>query len=234
MALRVEIYDKTIPVLDYIAERSLLYVKSFLHQAGMDIKDEAKDHLESFRHNWHHLPKAKFKKTKKVKSVHYKDNRVIFYSSETKKLGEMIDHKTGAVRPTENVSKIISSYVSKGGLSVTIGGAHRPFSVDYIDTKGRSKTHRVKKGRGSVSKAIFHKLNTGEINKDHPYFEKDGGFESDHGRYKARPFMDMAMSSAMNIALKKADHYYSKLLPKDIQQNTRNLHAKIISTRKTA
>ncbi len=206
MATHITIYDGTTPMLDYIASQSPKLARKVLSITGSTLRDNARDNMRRERHFWHHITingKRKIYKSKTQQRV----------------LGTMTSH--GKKVPYNiNMSDIITFYMpkfdekNKNNLSVTIGGAHKRFNAEMRDEWGNvigyKSTHGVKK----VTRSIFHKLNTGELDKYHPYRKNDSGYESTAKKYKGYGYMDKVNAKAKGKLVEKMQENYIKVVPK--------------------
>ncbi len=181
--IKVEIYDTLIPLIDEMAKRGLGLMSESLQVAGSQIAKEARASMYRQRHNWFNaFIDGKYKVWKEL--------------SGAKQLGLMMSHKNQGQHQPGSIGNMLSFYLSPSGLSVTVGGAHPRFQPRaykdgiHIGNYGKPIAAVGKRGR-----AIIHKLNTGELNSDHPYSKKS--WERFEGaKYKGRHFMDVGFREA--------------------------------------
>lgn len=234
MAIRIDFMDKTISMLDFIGERSYGLARESLSVTGAIVQKKAKTTMRSYTTYWH-SSKAIPKGAKKVGAIYGNENRFAYKTDEARPLGTMTNHKTDEVITNNDVANVISSYLSpRGGLSVTIGGAHKSFKPIKYENGVRVGTLKEVKARGSITRAIFHKLETGEITKEHPYYNRRDAeidshtgkisfeYETNHGRYKARPFMADARRLAKPVLIEKLTKRYNQVLPSTVANISEN------------
>jgi hypothetical protein len=245
MAIRMEIFDGVTPMLDVIASTSYTLAREALTKTGLDTKDEVKNAIRHYKHNWHHAVIARNQIPKGATGVKSGNRNKTPLNKNTKSryiwkdmgkvrtLGTMTSHGSASGSMVDNVGDMITSYISpKGGLSVTVGGSHKRAIIkkykDGEENGDYGEVHAV----SAETKAIFHKLNTGQISKDHPYYTRVGksGYETRHTMYdKTRNFFDLGRSFAKAEVERKLTKYYSQVLPRVV--NNKNIKLKEINTR---
>jgi len=231
MAIRMEIYDGVTPIIDFIAQRSYGFARQALTETGMDVKDKIQSSINHYHTDWWHGRKSQIPKDAK-NVVKMQNGRYIWREiGHSHALGMMVNHSTGEPM-NRNIIDSLSSYISpEGGLSVTIGGSHKAATIKKYKDGVVDGDYGVLKARSAKTKAIFHKLNTGEINEDHPYYKK--GRDKYEGRLspyiKNRNFFEMGRIWATPTVVNKMNKYYQKLLPQIA--NNAKIQTKIINTR---
>ncbi len=182
--IKVEITDNLTPLLDELENRIHGLVGEALQVAGSKIASASRQKMQAMSHHWFNA----------VVNGKYQE---WYNPAATKELGARISHTdAGSISPASMASQI-SFYLSKKGTTVTIGGAHPRFTpIRFkhgiaVGTYGKSNPPVGSKGR-----AILHKLNTGEVTSENPYY----GTEKQNLAYKSRHFMEAGYREALPAA----------------------------------
>lgn len=162
MSIRIEILDGTSPILDKIATISLGLALECLSISGDIVRKNARNRMRQSRTNW-------FARKSNGKILWYK------HPSATKELGRRISMKSGSPVNPDSMSNMINSYLMEKSYTVVIGGSHPR-------TKPKRRENGEVKGYlpplppvSKATKAILHKLNTGQQSAD---------YKNPHQQYK--------------------------------------------------
>ena len=201
MSIKVAIFDKSIPMLDFIAERHFGLARESLSVAGAKIRDAQQKAIRQFSHHWHNERTANGK-------------RRIYYSKKKKRtLGKAI---ASSKFKHDNIADIMSFWLpnSEKSLTAVIGGSHNTFTpIKYVDGENVGYMKKVKK-RGTEIRAIYHKLGTGEVTDEHPYKKRGTKKRFEDAEYVARQFQNKGISMAKNELKKSLTKRYVKVLPR--------------------
>lgn len=199
MAVHITIFDGVNPMIDFIAQRHYGLAKESLSVAGSKVRKQAENKMKSYYHNW----------INKLNS----DGKYITYKSNNKKkrFGDMISHRATTLS-SRNIGEIITSYMPDNKLEVIIGGDHKSFRPLIYEKGLAVGTMKRVKRVSKATRAIFHKMNTGEITKEHPYSNKSRTKYPD-ATYTARPFLNNAMLTANSEVISSIEKRYVQVLP---------------------
>ena len=191
--IKLTYYDHFTPLIQELIGRDIGLAKESLNVGGSIIAGAARQKMESYTHPWQ-------QSIKNGKRTIWKDD------TDSRTLGSRTSHSTGIDGNPKNMSSQIHFVLAKNSPSVSIGGAHKDYRAPIYRDGILEGYMPVVKAVGSKGRAILHKLNTGELNEDHPYRKRKTGFESSEPDYKGRGFMEYALSStkgAVDAALAK-------------------------------
>ncbi|WBC28538.1 hypothetical protein TPMD03_63 [Thiohalocapsa phage LS06-2018-MD03] len=203
MSIRVEVFDKTIPLIEEIMKLSYTVALESLSASGSYIRESARQSLDSKQHHW-------FQTISGGKRKIFKD------LGNLRQLGLRLNYETGGAGNPKSMSNLINSYLDKKALTVVIGGKHPTFRPDiYRDGKYKGKYTKKIDGVGKDAFAILHKLNTGERNSDHTWSgsrKSMKGFEN--AQYKGYNFMEEGANASKGLVLESMTKRYNKILHK--------------------
>ncbi len=192
--ITVSIYDTITPLLAEMRGRTLGMAQESLQVAGSKVAEHSKKAMRNFKHHWFNA---------------VIDGKYVEWESKTgvKELGVRISHtqagsnswdSLGLGMAPRSMDSLIGFYLAPHSLTVTIGGGHPTFRPRaFKDGLVSGYTGKTVKAVGSQGRAILHKMNTGEVTDEHPYY---GG---EH-EFKPRPFLDQGFALAqtdINTAL---------------------------------
>ena len=179
--IKVEIYDRLIPMLEQMKTRSLGLVAESLQVSGALVAKHARAEMLKMSTHWHNA----------FIDGEYKEWRD---PAKAKRLGIMMSHKQPGKHAPGSIHRMISFYLSPNQRTVTIGGTHPYFvPVSYKDGIRVGTYGEAVKAVGYYGRAIIHKLNTGQVTSEHPY---SGTERASRGFVKNRNFMEAGFAAA--------------------------------------
>ncbi len=183
--IKVEIYDTLIPMLEEMSKRSLGLVAESLQVSGSKIAKYARIEMNKQKHHWFNA---------------FIDGKYKIWESTTasKRFGFMMSHKQGGLHEPGRISRMVSFYLSPNQLTITVGGTHPYFKPrQYKDGIHVGYYGDAVKAVGVKGRAIIHKLNTGDVSSEHPYYGGGDNTMIQNANYvKGRHFMEKGFAAA--------------------------------------
>ncbi len=180
--IRVVVSDALTPLLTELKGRTQGLAQEALQIAGSKVAAAARSELEKMGTHW-------FNDVINGEYTIWRD------PAKTKQLGARISHSEGGAMSPSNVSSLIQFYLAPHSLTVTVGGAHPAFRP-IVFKDGLPSGYMGKVGSvGKIGRSIIHKLNTGDVTSEHPYYGGETPIEG--AQYvKDRFFMERGFAIA--------------------------------------
>jgi len=155
--IKIQVCDAITPMMIELEKRTLGFAQEALQVAGAHVAKAARTEMRKMTTDWiNWVSRGKYRFAKSSGAI-------------TKELGQRISHTTGRIENPSSVANMIDFYLGDKSLTVVVGGAHPRFAPKVFD-KGVVVGHKSKQSSVSVkTRAIIHKLNTGEVTSEHPY-----------------------------------------------------------------
>ncbi len=178
MKVKITVRDSVLPMLDYMIEKTPLFAREALSKGGAKLQKRIRSEMAREQTQWH-------------QDVVGGKRRI--YKLNPHQIGITMSHETGRTHPLKNMSRLINSYISPNNpYFVAVGGAHPTFyPLKIRDGKVVGSMGRVK-GVSKTGAAILHKLNTGEVTPEHPYYNRSW---IPNANYPHRGFYERAWGS---------------------------------------
>lgn len=209
--MRYEIEDDTKDKLEAIRLIAPEMAKELASKAGFEVQRAMRTHMRQSKHHWFAKPSRGGIRTP------YQD------MSKTKELGRRTNmDATNATNP-ESMANFITNYFDEKNSLVVVGGTHRSFSPK-IRKNGKIKgTGKKVNGVGKHSASILHKLDTGEQNEHHGWFDgytikKTSMIKG--ARFKGRGFKRQGINDTKGYVNRMITSEYDKRVMQSIQGAT--------------
>jgi len=185
VAIKIQIFDGAVPMLDEIAAANYGQGLDALDHAGNAIRKTTRIAMGSL-HEW----KQRFVR---------KDGKLKRYieKSGSNLLGRRYNHKTGDIASPSNMSNFITSYLNAKNMTMVVGGMH-PAHTPVTRRNGQIVgTQKRQAGVSKSSYAILQKLNSGETDGDYRTLVRPRSMKRfANAAYKNRNFADRGRAMA--------------------------------------
>jgi hypothetical protein len=216
MAVKIQIFDGQIPLLDEIAKANYGQGLDALDHASTKLRDAKRAAFRASKsHNW-------------SMRISKNGNRIIIRTTRPQRLGKRLSHVTGKPEPVENMESFITSYLNPKSLTAVIAGRHKAFTpVKRRDGKPVGKLSRVS-GVSKATYGILQKLNDGDANSSEYKTARQKSMERfKNANYTANRFIErgraMAMPEVQQIMTSKLDMLMGR------QINNANIKTRVVS-----
>jgi len=207
MAIRIEIHDGSVPMLEKIIEINYGMALDALDHAGIVLRDSTRKAFRASRTNW--------------RQSYIKGELKIFRTSSSNVLGKRMSHvgKNSNGTP-DNMESFITSNLMTKSLTMVVGGKHgrlKPMLRKDGKVVGYAKTvGAVTKG----SYAILQKLNSGDVDTDdNDYVDKvRAKSKFRNPNYKGQNFIERGRANAMGQVRSIMSDKLEKLIQKKIDR----------------
>ena len=205
MAIKLEIFDGTIPLLDEIAKVNNGAANEALSVAGTIVRNAIRTEFKlSQKHSW-------FQRVINGK-------RTIFISDRANKIfGKRFSHSNGRVENPANMFNFITSYLDERNNLVVIGGKHKAFRASRYEDGVKVGTFGRVAGVSQKTHAILIKLNSGVLTDE---FKQIGSSRGNplfrNANYKARGFIERGRARGLVMAVPAIRKRYEQIIGKRI------------------
>lgn len=206
--MRYEIEDNTREKLEAIRLIAPEMAKELASKAGFEVQRAMQTHMRQSKHHWFAKPSKGGIRTP------YKD------MSKTKELGRRTNRDaTNATNP-ESMANFITNYFDEKNSLVVVGGTHRTFTPQIRKNGKIIGTGKSVKGVGKHSASILHKLDTGERNEHHGWWNGSSiGSESmiEGAIFRGRGFKRQGINDTRGYVNRMITSEYDKRVMQSIQ-----------------
>jgi len=194
--MKIHISDSLTPALTKLLTLSMGWAQEGLQVAGAKTAQAARSEMRKMSTQW-------FKWVNENGT--YRFGKAGVASQE---LGRMMSHSTGRPMKPYSISAMIKFYLPDNSLTVVVGGAmprFRPKRFEKGVAVGRLSTVSPVSVK---TRAILHKLNTGEVTSEHPYSVKTAVKNATY--VKNRRFMEKGYAVAKPGIRKSIEDRYAE------------------------
>jgi len=210
MAIRIEIHDGSIPMLEEIIEINYGMALDALDHAGIILRESTRKAFLASRTNW--------------RQSYIKGELKIFKTSSSNVLGKRMSHvgKTSSGSP-DNMKSFITSNLMTKSLTMVVGGKHGKLRPKL---RKDGKVVGFARPVGAVTKgsyAILQKLNSGDVDTDNNDYNSKVRPSVDMRKfrnpsYKKQNFIERGRANAMGQVRSIMTDKLEKLIQKKIDR----------------